>query len=188
MKIFYTANRSEWRAWLSTHFETEKEIWFVFPMKASGEDSLSYNDAVEEALCFGWIDSTIKHIDPLRRAQRFTPRNPTSVYSRPNIERLIWLNQRGLLHPSVRASVLPLVTAPYVFPADILDRIQDDPLAWENYNAFPNGYKRIRIAYIDAARKRPDEFEKRLRSFIDKTRKNKRIPGFGGIDKYYDDE
>lgn len=188
MKIFYTANRSEWRAWLSAHFETEKEIWFVFPMKASGEDSLSYNDAVEEALCFGWIDSTIKHIDPLHRAQRFTPRNPASVYSRPNIERLIWLNERGLLHPSVRASVLPLVTAPYVFPADILDRIQGDPVAWENYNAFPNGYKRIRIAYIDAARKRPEEFEKRLRSFIDKTRKNKRIPGFGGIDKYYDDE
>ena len=51
---------------------------------------------------------------------------------------------------------------------------------------FPNGYKRIRVAYIDAARKRPEEFEKRLGSFANKTRQNKRIPGFGGIDKYYD--
>lgn len=186
MKTFYTADRKAWRAWLSAHYETESEVWFVFPMKAAGKESLSYNDAVEEALCFGWIDSTIKHIDPLHRAQRFTPRNPTSEYSRPNIERLIWLNERGLLHPSVRASVLPLITAPYVFPEDILSRIQNDPVAWKNYNAFPNGYKRIRVAYIDSARKRPEEFEKRLGSFVNKTRQNKRIPGFGGIDKYYD--
>ena len=53
--IFYTADRAEWRTWLAEHFETEKEIWFVFPMKESGEASLSYNDAVEEALCFGWM-------------------------------------------------------------------------------------------------------------------------------------
>ena len=186
MNTFYTADRKEWRAWLSAHFETEDDIWFVFPMKAAGEASLSYNDDVEEALCFGWIDSTIKHIDPLHRAQRFTPRNPASEYSRPNIERLIWLDKQGLLHPSVRPSVLPLITAPYAFPKDILDRIQSDPMAWENYKAFPNGYKRIRVAYIDAARKRPEEFEKRLGSFLHKTRQNKRIPGFGGVDKYYD--
>ena len=78
--IFYTADRAEWRAWLEEHFETEKEIWFVFPMKESGEASLSYNDAVEEALCFGWIDSTIRHIDALHRAQHFTPRKPGSPY------------------------------------------------------------------------------------------------------------
>lgn len=186
METFYTADRNTWREWLSSHFETEKEIWFVFPMKASGEESLSYNDAVEEALCFGWIDSTIKHIDPLHRAQRFTPRNPSSVYSRPNIERLSWLNDRGLLHPAVRENVLPLITAPYVFPKDILSRLRADPVAWENYNAFPDAYRRIRVAYIDAARKRPEEFEKRMKSFLEKTRQNRRIPGFGGIDKYYD--
>ena len=186
METFYTADRNTWREWLSSHFEPEKEIWFVFPMKASGEESLSYNDAVEEALCFGWIDSTIKHIDPLHRAQRFTPRNPSSVYSRPNIERLSWLNDRGLLHPAVRENVLPLITAPYVFPKDILSRLRADPVAWENYNAFPDAYRRIRVAYIDAARKRPEEFEKRMKSFLEKTRQNRRIPGFGGIDKYYE--
>ena len=186
METFYTADRDAWREWLSSHFETEKEIWFVFPMKASGEESLSYNDAVEEALCFGWIDSTIKHIDPLHRAQRFTPRNPSSVYSRPNIERLSWLNDRGLLHPAVKENVLPLITAPYVFPEDILSRLRADPVAWENYNAFPDAYRRIRVAYIDVARKRPEEFEKRMKSFLEKTRQNRRIPGFGGIDKYYE--
>lgn len=99
MKTIYTSERKAWREWLAEHFETESEIWFVFPMKESGDKALSYNDAVEEALCFGWIDSTIKHIDPTHRAQRFTPRKKGSPYSRPNIERLIWLDEQGLLHP-----------------------------------------------------------------------------------------
>ena len=157
-------------------------------MKESGEASLSYNDAVEEALCFGWIDSTIRHIDALHRAQHFTPRKPGSPYSRPNIERLIRLDGQGLIHPKIRKSVVDLIHAPYVFPVDILNAIQADPVAWENYQAFPEGYKRIRIAYIDAARKRPAEFEKRLVSFLAKTRSGKMIPGFGGIDKYYEDK
>ena len=72
MKTFYTSEREIWREWLAESFETESEIWLVFPMKESGDKSLLYNDAVEEALCFGWIDSTIKHIDPTHRAQRFT--------------------------------------------------------------------------------------------------------------------
>mgnify|MGYP003503307124 CR=1 FL=1 len=119
-KIIYTSDRQEWREWLETHFETEIEVWFVFPMKESNEESISYNDAVEEALCFGWIDSTIKHIDPLHRAQRFTPRKPGSPYSQPNIERLRWLDNQNLLHPSIRETVLPIITAPYIFPEDII--------------------------------------------------------------------
>ena len=58
MEIFATGDRSKWRAWLLTNFETAREVWFVLPLQAAGEESLSYNDAVEEALCFGWIDST----------------------------------------------------------------------------------------------------------------------------------
>lgn len=185
METFYTSEREIWRKWLSENFETKSEIWFVFPMKQSGEKSLLYNDAVEEALCFGWIDSTIKHIDPTRRAQRFTPRKQGSPYSRPNIERLIWLNNRGMLHPSVRADVLPIIRAPYIFPNDILEVIKADTVAWKNYEKLSEPYKRIRIAYIDAARKRPDEFKKRLESFIKKTREGKIIAGYGGIDKYY---
>lgn len=186
MNTFYTSSREEWRAWLAENFDKEKEIWFVFPMKASGEDRLSYNDAVEEALCFGWIDSTIKHVDPLHRAQRFSPRNEGSAYSRANIERLIWLERQGLLQPKINAAVQGLIHAPYEFPADILEAIRDDEAAWANYAALPEPYKRIRIAYIDAARKRPLEFRKRLENFLCKTRENKRIAGFGGIEKYYD--
>ena len=185
MKLFYSVDRQEWRRYLEDHFETDDEVWFVFPMKESGEESMSYNDAVEEALCFGWIDSTIKHTDELHRAQRFTPRKKGSLYSQPNIERLIWLESQGKIHPKIRESVLPIITAPFVFPKDILDELRKDESVWENYQKFSEPYKRIRVAYVDAARKRPDEFQKCLKSFIDKTRQNKIIRGFGGIEKYY---
>lgn len=185
MKLFYTSHRSEWRKWLSENFETKHEVWFVFPMKESGEESMEYNDAVEEALCFGWIDSTIKHIDPLHRAQRFTPRRPGSPYSRPNIERLIWLEEQGMIHPKIREAVIDMISAPYEFPGDIIEAIKAEPEAWKNYESFSEPYKRIRVAYIDAARNRPEEFEKRLQSFISKTKAGKLIKGYGGIDKYY---
>jgi len=185
MKIFYTSDRAQWRSWLSEHFETENEIWFVFPTKASGEDALLYNDAVEEALCFGWIDSTARALDPTHGVRRFTPRRKGRPYSRPNIERLIWLDERGMIHPGVREAVLPIIRAPYVFPSDILDAIKSDAASWENYGKLSEPYKRIRIAYIDAARSRPAEFKKRLESFIKKTREGKIIVGYGGIDKYY---
>ena len=124
--IFYTSKREEWRAWLSKNYRTAKEVWFVFPMKETGEESLSYNDAVEEALCFGWIDSTIKHIDNTHRAQNFTPRKKGSAYSRPNIERLIWLEKNNLLMEEIRLEVLELIRAPYVFPEDIISSIKTD--------------------------------------------------------------
>lgn len=182
---FYTDSRETWREYLSEIFETEHEVWFIFPTKDSGEASVSYNDAVEEALCFGWIDSTNRRLDATHQARRFTPRRPGSPYSRPNIERLLWLEAQGLLHPKIQPQVHELIHQPFVFPADILDAIRLDAVAWEHYQQFSDSYRRIRIAYIDAARKRPDEFRKRLDSFIAKTRAGKLIMGYGGIEKYY---
>lgn len=185
LKTFYTADRRVWREWLEKNFEREGEVWLILPMKGSGEPAISYNDAVEEALCFGWIDSTNKRLDENHSVRRFTPRRAGSPYSRPNIERLIWLEEQGMIHGSIRESVLPVIRAPYVFPEDILARIRADAVAWENYGRLSEPYKRIRIAYIDAARHRPDEFAKRLDSFISRTRAGKIIVGYGGIDKYY---
>ena len=186
MNLFRTADRAAWRQYLAEHFETAEEVWFVFPTKAAGEESLSYNDAVEEALCFGWIDSTNRALDDTHCIRRFTPRKRGSPYSQPNIERLIWLDARGLIHPKIRESVLPVIGKPFVFPADILDALQRDETVWANYQQFSEPYRRIRVAYIEAARERPEEFQKRLHSFLEKTRQNKRIMGYGGIEKYYD--
>ena len=184
-KIFFCTDRSEWRKWLSEHFETENEVWFVFPSLASGEKGVSYNDAVEEALCFGWIDGRAGTLDTTHQLRRFTPRRQGSEYSRPNIERLIFLDKQGLIHPTVRPSVESILATPYVYPQDILDAIRGDEVAWTHYETFSESYKRIRVAYIDAARKRPEEFKKRLENFIKKTRENKLIVGYGGVDKYY---
>jgi len=183
-KTLYVANRNDWRKWLEANFDTEKEIWLLYPNKASGKPRIAYNDAVEEALCFGWIDSTVKSIDKENSAQRFTPRNPKSSYSQPNKERLKWLFQNNLLHPSVKDAVSKIITEEFLFPSDIVAAIKSDKIAWGNYQKLSPSYQRIRIAYIDSARKRPEEFQKRLKNFIEKTRQNKRI-GFGGIEKHY---
>ncbi len=184
MNTFYTSSRDEWRTYLAARFETEEEIWFVFPTKDAGEAGLSYNDAVEEALCFGWIDSTNRRLDENHCIRRFTPRKKEN-YSRPNIERLRWLDERGLIHPKVREAVLPAINEPFEYPEDILEALKEDMNVWTNYQKFPEPYKRIRVAYIEAARRRPEEFAKRLKSFIEKTRRGKLITGYGGIEKYY---
>ena len=184
LKTLYVNNRKDWRTWLENNFDKEKEVWLVFPKKASGKPRVSYNNAVEEALCFGWIDSTVKSIDEENRAQRFSPRNPKSGFSQANKERLKWLFEENLLHPSIRSTVKGVLEENFVFPNDILAAIKADKTAWKNYQRFSPAYKKIRVAYIDAARKRPEEFQKRLRNFLKKTRENKQI-GFGGIEKYY---
>ena len=185
MNIFYTSDRGEWRKYLTENFETLPEVWFVFPTNAAGEESLSYNDAVEEALCFGWIDSTNKKLDDTHCIRRFSPRKKGSPYSQPNIERLIWLEAHGMIDPKVRDSVLPVINTPFVFPEDIMDALRKDEAVWENYVKLSEPYKRIRVAYIDAARKRPEEFQKRLACFMEKTRRGRLIKGYGGIEKYY---
>lgn len=183
-KFLYIVEREKWRLWLQENFEREKEVWLVFPKKSSGEPRMAYNDAVEEALCFGWIDSKVHAIDEHHTAQRFTPRNPKSGYSQANIERLRLLYQQGSLHPSIENAVRELLAKDFVFPPDILEAIREDEAAWKNYLGFSGPYKRIRIAYIDSSRKRPEEFKKRLDNFIRVTRQNKMI-GYGGIEKYY---
>jgi uncharacterized protein YdeI (YjbR/CyaY-like superfamily) len=90
-KTLYARNRSDWRECLEANFSTEPEIWLIFPGKDSGRPRIDYNDAVEEALSFGWIDSTVKRYDEHSSAQPFTPRNPNSQYSEANKERLRWL-------------------------------------------------------------------------------------------------
>ncbi|MCL2455889.1 MAG: YdeI/OmpD-associated family protein [Micrococcales bacterium] len=183
--VLYVRTRQEWRAWLEENFDTAAEVWFTFPTKVSGETGVSYNDAVEEALCFGWIDSTIKSLDEGHRIQRFSPRNPRSTYSQSNKERLRWLTDHGLIHESVTEEAARVLAEPFVWPQDIMEAIQADPEAWAHFQTFSPGYKRIRVAYIDAARVSPDELTKRLNNFLAKTRTGTLITGYGGIGKHY---
>lgn len=183
--IKYFEDRKDWRKWLTDNFDTAHEIWFVFPNKLSGKKSILYNDAVEEALCFDWIDSTIKSLDKEHKIQRFTPRNPKSTYSQANKERLTWLLENKMIHPKFEDKIRRVLSEPFIFPNEIIDKLKEDKTVWKNYQQFSDSYKRIRIAYIEAARMRPEEFVKRLNHFISKTKDNKTIAGFGGIEKYY---
>jgi uncharacterized protein YdeI (YjbR/CyaY-like superfamily) len=184
-QLFDPGSRRAWRAWLKAHARSATEIWLVFWKKHTGKASLSYNDAVEEALCFGWIDSTVRRIDDARYAQRFSPRKPHTPYSAANKERLRYLIGRNLVLPEVLATLDFLDEEPFVLPPDILAALKAEPAAWKNFRAFPPAYVRIRVGFVEGARTRPAEFEKRLRHFIRMTAQNKRF-GFGGIEKHYD--
>ena len=84
-----------------------------------------------------------------------------------------------MIHPKIRPQVKELIESEYIFPDDIIDEIRRNETAWNNYQSFTESYKRIRVAYIDAARDRPDEFKKRLSNFISKTERNRIISGTG---------
>ncbi|MBB4037855.1 uncharacterized protein YdeI (YjbR/CyaY-like superfamily) [Dysgonomonas hofstadii] len=185
MKTLYVKDREEWRKWLEVSFQTEKEIWLIYPKKSSGKEVILYNDAVEEALCFGWIDSTLKTLDEYHTIQRYSVRNPKSTYSQLNKERIIWLHKNNMIHSTVVDSIRFILEEEYIIPGYIIEEIKKDELAWKNFSSFSDSYKRIRIAYIDMARDYPDHFQKRLNHFIEKTRANKLIKGYGGTDKYY---
>lgn len=100
-KTLFVKNRDTWRRWLEKNYDKEKEIWLIFYKKSSGKKGISYDEAVEEALCFGWIDSQDRGIDEEKFAQRFSPRNPKTPYSQTNIERLKKLIKEGKVIKSV---------------------------------------------------------------------------------------
>ncbi len=183
-KTLDASTRAEWRKWLRKNYKTAKEIWLVYYKKGSGKPRIPYNDAVEEALCFGWIDSNVKTLDKERFAQRFSPRNPKSGYSQANKERLRKLLTEGKVMKDVLATLGDIGEEKFEIPKDILKAIKANKQAWENFQKFSDAYKRIRIAFIEGARNRPQEFKKRLNYFIQMTEKNKQF-GFGGIEKYY---
>ncbi|HNE05707.1 MAG TPA: YdeI/OmpD-associated family protein [Anaerolineales bacterium] len=183
-RTLYITNPKDWRKWLKQHHKTEAEIWLVYPRKATGVPRIEYNDAVEEALCFGWIDSIIKTLDDEHTVQRFSPRKPKAKYSQANIERLRTLVAQKKVIKEVAETLTEVLSAEFIIPPDILKAVQADKEAWKNFQGFSDAYIRIRVAFIDGARKRPEEFKKRLRHFIEMTARNKQI-GFGGIEKHY---
>jgi uncharacterized protein YdeI (YjbR/CyaY-like superfamily) len=83
-KTLYVTNWKDWRIWLAKHYKTETEIWLIYYRKDSGKQRIPYDDAVEEALCYGWIDSIVKTLDKERFVQRFSPRKSTSRLSQIN--------------------------------------------------------------------------------------------------------
>jgi uncharacterized protein YdeI (YjbR/CyaY-like superfamily) len=177
----YVADRKSWRRWLQKNHAKKKELWLVYYNKASGKPRIPYNDAVEEALCFGWIDSIVKKVDDESFAQRFSPRKPTSILSQMNRERLIKLVAEKKMTPAGLKAVAHVFHESHR-PEEVKLRkdteraIKKNPLAWKYYQQLPERYKRIRIAYIEEIRPYSSEgYRKRLAHFIRKTAQNKRF-------------
>ena len=174
METFYASHREEWRAWLQENHTRAKEIWLIYYRKATGKPRVAYNDAVEEALCFGWIDSQQKGIDDERFAQRFSPRKPGSNWSETNKVRLRKLIAAGKMMPAGLAAAQGVILdEPFIVPPDIEAALKQDALTWKHFEEFPEDYRRIRVAFVETARQRPEEFTKRLNHLVTMTAKNK---------------
>jgi uncharacterized protein YdeI (YjbR/CyaY-like superfamily) len=179
-KTLYVPTRKAWRAWLLKNHFKANEIWLIYYRKASGKPRIPYNDAVEEALCFGWIDSTLKNIDVERFAQRFSVRKKTSTLSQANKERIIKLiAQKKMTRAGLDAIAHvfnPAEENEFNIPPEILTPLQADKAAWKNFQSLPESYRRVRIGYILSRRRHGQElFDKSLNHFIRMTAQNKRF-------------
>lgn len=172
MRTLEVRDREEWRRWLEEHHASESAIWLVFHKRSSGAAPFDYDDAIEEALCFGWIDSLVKRLDDARYARKFTPRAPGSRWSTINRRRYEDLKARGLLSeaglarsPTSRSGDAPR-PSPAALPPDIEARLKADARAWEHFQRLAPSYRRTYLGWILSA-KRAETREKRLREAID---------------------
>jgi len=181
-KTLYVTDRKLWRLWLAKNHAKEKEIWLVYYRKSSGKPRIPYNDAVEEALCYGWIDGIVKRVDNDRFAQRFTPRRPESQVSEMNKERIRRLIKEKKMTPIGLNAVSKVFDKSkdgkerFTIAPDIMKVLKADVQAWENFLNFPEGYKKVRIGFIESRRRHGDGvFQKSLQHFIRMTAKNKKF-------------
>lgn len=166
--------RQAFRKWLAENHAKESECWVAVKRGNNPPaDMLWYLDAVEEALCFGWIDSTVKTIDSVT-LQRFGKRVKNSQWTELNKERCRRLEALGLMTDSGRA-VYPDLAAVFEIMPEVLEAFKSDPDAWKNFNSFHPLYQRVRIDNIQRVRKSPDLFSVRLRKLIEASRNGKMI-------------
>jgi uncharacterized protein YdeI (YjbR/CyaY-like superfamily) len=171
IKTLEVRSRPEWRNWLEEHHESESEIWLIFRKGQRGGPSLCYTDAVEEAVCFGWIDSLVKRLDDARYARKFTPRKADSKWSSINRRRYEELKSRGLLAtpglkraPTSRSGDAPRPSLS-AMPPYIEKQLKANPRAWRFFERLAPSCRRAYIGWIDSA-KRSETKEKRLREAL----------------------
>ena len=169
---FTPRNRAHWRNWLENNHARANEVWLVFVKQHTGRANVSYNDAVEEALCFGWIDSVKRSIDDDHYMHRFTPRKSNSRWSKSNKVRAERMLEAGRMAPAGKRSVeqakssgqwteVTDARASFSMPPELSRRLQQNPKASEYFEALAPSYQRQYIAWIATA-KRPDTRKRRL--------------------------
>jgi len=179
------ASRSHWHKWLERNHDAKREAWLIFYKKHTGKPNLSYDEAVEEALCFGWIDSIIKRIDDEKFARKFTPRKPDSKWSESNRKRADKMIMQGkmtkagleLVNEAKKRGEWSTASLPrrsFAIPAYIEDALRSNKKALGNFSKLAPSYKRQYTGWVDSAMKE-DTRKRRLAEIIRVLEKNEKL-------------
>jgi uncharacterized protein YdeI (YjbR/CyaY-like superfamily) len=185
-KRVYAASRDQWREWLAKNHKAKKEVWLIYYKKHTDKPRIPYDDAVEEAICFGWIDSTVKRLDEEKYAQKFTPRSAKSKWSQLNIQRAKRMIEEGRMteaglvkcqdaiknskkEPRTKPSKKRLTIPPYLKEA-----LSVNKKVWENFNNLAPSYQRLYIGWIADAKKEETR-KKRLKEAMILLKQNKKL-------------
>jgi uncharacterized protein YdeI (YjbR/CyaY-like superfamily) len=178
----YLKTRKEWRKWLEKNHSKTDEVWLIYYKKPSGKPRIPYVDAVEEALCFGWIDGKIKKINEDYFIQRFTPRRPGSRWSKHNLERVRKLIKAGHMKPAGLEAFKKALDKPELFydnrsdgdpviPDDLMSAFSNNSLAYNNFLKFPPSSQRMYIYWLNSAKK-PETRPRRIAKIVSRAEKN----------------
>ena len=174
LKTFSPKTVEQWRQWLAEHHDSESEVWVVFHKLHTGVASIDYKDALDEALCFGWVDSLVKRLDDRRYARKFTPRRPDSRWSTINRKRYAALKASGRLKPAGisraptdrgYAPLPPRYEMPSKVPAYIQTALRKNPAALRHFEALAPSHRRRYLGWIESA-KQDETKARRLKEAI----------------------
>ena len=179
-------NRYEWRSWLEKNHKNQKEVWLLHYKKQLTNQSLNHIEAVEEALCFGWIDSKLKKIDEVRFILKYTPRKSKSVWSKINKEKAEAMiisgkmTQAGLdkIEEAKKHGLWDIAYTNKVkerIPADLKQALLADSEAWDNFQLFANSYRNMYCGWVKTA-KTNETRQKRIAEVVNRSRQKKK-PG-----------
>ncbi len=183
--VTHFATPDAFRAWLEKHHGSTEELWVGYWKKSTGQASVTWEETVDEALCFGWIDGIRKRIDDDAYTIRFTPRRPKSIWSRRNIDRIEALSQAGRVAPSGaetyarrtadRSEVYSFEQAtPAELSAEYAGRLQANEAAWQDWQSRPPGYRKQVSNWVMSA-KREATRERRLASLIEDSAAGRKV-------------
>jgi uncharacterized protein YdeI (YjbR/CyaY-like superfamily) len=190
LKTLHVITCREWRAWLAAHHDRETEIWLVFYKQHTGKPRVAYQDAVDEALCFGWIDSLVRRLDDERYAQKFTPRKAQSAWSETNRRRFAELVRDGRMTAAGQTKGPPAAaesSAPQpamqaharhgpdvAVPGYIESALRAQGEAWVNFSNLAPSYRRLYVGWIEAG-KREQTRDRRLAEAVSLLARNEKF-------------
>jgi len=183
LEKFYAKNRLEWHQWLKKHYNSSLGVWLIYYKKNTGKPRVEYEEAVEEALKYGWIDSKTKFLDEKRYMQVFTPRKPGSAWSKSNKERINKLIKNGQMKP---AGLEKINTAKkdgswtilndiedLIIPEDLKNTLKQNTVAYKNFEAFTDSTKK-QVLYWITHTKMKDTRLRRIQKTVELAAKNKK--------------